>query len=314
MKLMTFETDGACRIGVLRSDVVFDVRACRELCSSASVPDGILRDMRSLLAAGDAALVAVSQCVSRAEGMLKEPAPPVAFPVDGVRLSAPVPRPGKFLTLAGNYAEHIQEGGREAPGKERMTPRVFMKPVTAVVGPNDAIVIPRNGNQIDWEAELGVVIGRTARFVEPEEALDCVAGYTVVNDVSERSLRIDVEREPNEWNGFFDWLNGKWFDTFGPMGPCIATCDEIPNPQGLRITLRLNGETKQDANTGQMIFNVAEIVSWCSRLMTLEPGDVIATGTPSGVGAASGTFLKDGDLVEAAIEGIGALRNGVCAE
>ena len=182
------------------------------------------------------------------------------------------------------------------------------------MGPEEAIVLPRNANKIDWECEIAAVIGRRARFVSGANGLDYVAGYTVMNDVSERSLKFGTSRKEREGDRWFDWLNGKWFDTFAPMGPCVALKDEVPDPQRLRITLRLNGQTRQDGNTGQMIFSIAELVAWASTLVTLEPGDLISTGTPAGVGHASGTFLKPGDVLEAEVEGIGVLRSPVRAE
>jgi 2-keto-4-pentenoate hydratase/2-oxohepta-3-ene-1,7-dioic acid hydratase in catechol pathway len=236
------------------------------------------------------------------------------YRLDHVSLGAPIPWPGKILCLAGNYAEHIKEGGGEVAGKERMSPNVFMKPNTAVIGTGQAIVIPKKGNKIDWEAELAVVIGKEGKYITHDRAYDYVAGYTIVNDVSERQLIIEKDREPSERNRFFDWLNGKWMDTFAPMGPCITTKDEIEDPHNLRITLRVNGETRQDSSTGNMIFNVPELVEFTSRLMTLEPGDIISTGTPSGVGSSTGEFLKAGDVVEVEIESIGMLRNVVQAE
>jgi len=190
-----------------------------------------------------------------------------------------------------------------------------MKPSsTTVIGHGEPIVIPRNGNRIDWEAELGVVIGRRGKFISAEEAYDYVFGYTIVNDVSERRLKVPKEREPREGDRWFDWLNGKWFDTFAPMGPWIVTKDEIPDPHSLRISLTVNGEVMQDSNTNHMIFTVPELIQFISTLLTLEPGDVISTGTPEGTGAARGIFLKKGDLIRIKIERIGELVNPVESE
>ena len=183
-------------------------------------------------------------------------------------------------------------------------------PTTTIVAHEEAIIIPPNGVFTDWEAEIGIVIGKRGKFISADEAYDYVAGYTAVNDVSERELKVKdsrVDRDGDEW---FDWLNGKWFDTFAPVGPCMTTKDEIPDPHNLRIACRVNGETKQDANTGHMIFNCAEIVEFTSTLVTLEPGDIISTGTPAGVGHPD-QKLVDGDVVEVEIEKIGVLRNPV---
>jgi len=225
-----------------------------------------------------------------------------------VRLAAPIPRPGKLLALAGNYGEHLRESGHTWAEKGVTTPRLFMKPATSVTGPYDPIIYPPNANKIDWEGELGVVIGRRARLVSAAAAMDYVAGYLVVNDVSERSLKVETAREGDKW---FDWLNGKWFDTFAPMGPALVLKDEVPDPHALRLVTRVNGTAKQEASTGQMIFDIAELIEWASRWMTLEPGDIISTGTPAGVGSASGTFLKPRDVVEVEISSIGKIRNVV---
>jgi len=238
----------------------------------------------------------------------------VVYKLSDVTIKAPISWPGKILCLAGNYAEHIREGGRDVPGKERMSPLVFMKPNTAIIDPEQSIVIPKKGNKIDWEAELAVVIGKKGKYIEQDQAYDYVAGYTIMNDVSERKLLIDKDREETDRSKFFDWLNGKWMDTFAPMGPCIVTRDEIDDPHDLSIQLRVNGEVKQDSNTGNMIFRIPELIEFASRLMTLEPGDIISTGTPSGVGSSTGTFLKPGDAVEVEIENIGVLKNTVEAE
>ncbi|MSS70853.1 MAG: FAA hydrolase family protein [Candidatus Latescibacteria bacterium] len=297
MKVVTFEQGGAQRFGVLEADRVIDLSP---LFGSA------LHFFEGGALAVEAARGAVGYAKHSGEGV---------HALEDVRLKAPVPNPRKILCLAGNYAAHIREGGGEPPEKLTSTPRVFMKPPsTTVVGPEEAILLPRNAHKIDWECEIAAVIGRRARFVSAKEGLDYVAGYTVMNDVSERSLKFDTKREDRDGDKWFDWLNGKWFDTFAPMGPCVALKDEIPDPQRLRITLRLNGQTRQDGNTGQMIFSIAELVAWASTLMTLEPGDLISTGTPAGVGHASGTFLKPGDVLESEVEGIGVLRSPVKAE
>jgi len=229
-----------------------------------------------------------------------------------VKLMAPLDRPGKFLLLAGNYREHIIESGYAAPPPGAITPQFFSKPATAITGPQDEIVIAPRNSAVDWEAELGVVIGQRGRNIRPEEALRYVFGYTIVNDVSERRMHAhmpDRTKRPND--EFFDWLTGKWFDTFAPMGPVIATADEIPNPSQLTITARLNGEQVQHTATSAMIFDVPQLIAYMSEFSTLEPGDVISTGTPAGVGLARGRFLQVGDVIECQIKGIGTLVNGV---
>lgn len=230
-------------------------------------------------------------------------------------LAAPIPCPKKLFCLAGNYAEHIREGGGEVLEKHTTTPRVFMKPPsTTVIGPGEPIVIPRYAGWIDWEGELAVVIGKRGKYLSLEDARGIIAGYTILNDVSERALVLDKERTPREGDRWFDWLNGKWLDTFAPMGPWMVTPDELPNPDDLQITLRVNGVVKQSARTREMIFTCAEVIAWILRYVTLEPGDVISTGTPSGVGRAQGERLQPGDVVDVEIEGIGVLSNPVVEE
>lgn len=246
------------------------------------------------------------------EGLSEGELAGLARPVSELRLRTPIARPGKLLLLAGNYAAHVIERGGAAAERSETFPYVFMKPTTTLTDPFDPIRIPSNSpDHVDWECELGVVVGRRARRVPESRALEHVAGYTVVNDVTDRRYRPNPGRKPRERDVFFDWLHGKWHDTFCPMGPCVLSSDAAPDPQDLRLRLRVNGTTRQDGSTGQMVFPVAAVIAFLSELTTLEPGDVVATGTPAGVGSATGTYLKAGDVVEAEIEGIGVLRNPV---
>jgi 2-keto-4-pentenoate hydratase/2-oxohepta-3-ene-1,7-dioic acid hydratase in catechol pathway len=240
----------------------------------------------------------------------------LTIPCDEVRLLVPLPNPPKLLFLAGNYAKHVVERGGTAAERAETFPYVFMKPPsTTLTHPGDPIVVPASSpDQIDWECELGVVIGRRCRDVTEAEALDYVAGYTVVNDVSDRGFRPNPGRKVRERDKFFDWQHGKWHDTFCPMGPCVLSADAVPDPQDLPIKLTVNGQIKQDASTAEMVFPVAAVIAFISGFVTLEPGDVIATGTPSGVGSSTGTFLNPGDLVRATIAPIGTLENPVEAE
>ncbi len=236
-------------------------------------------------------------------------------PLADMALRAPLPVPGKLLCVASNYAAHIVESGREAPVDRRtITPWLFLKPPTAVVGPDAAIPLPREGKAIDWEVELAAVIGRPGKHIPVERALDHVFGYTIINDISERRFKAPAGRPAREWDKFFDWLHGKWFDGFAPMGPWVVTADEIPDPQALTLELRVNRQVRQHGSTAQMIYPVAELIAFASSIMTLMPGDVIATGTPQGVGSATGEFLRPGDVVECEVEGVGLLVNPVRAE
>jgi 2,4-didehydro-3-deoxy-L-rhamnonate hydrolase len=240
----------------------------------------------------------------------------LSIPTEEVELLVPIAAPPKILLLAGNYAAHVVERGGIAAERSDTFPYVFMKPPsTTLTNPGDAILIPRvSPKHVDWECELGVVIGRTCRNVDEADALEYVAGYTIVNDISDRKFSPNPNRKPRERDKFFDWLHGKWHDTFCPVGPCIVSADAIADPQNLWIRLAVNDDLKQDGHTSQMVFPVAAVVSFISRFATLEPGDILATGTPSGVGSATGTYLQPGDVVRAMIEGIGTLGNPVEAE
>lgn len=218
------------------------------------------------------------------------------------RLGAPVGRIGKLVCVGLNYREHAREARMKVPTE----PVLFMKATTAINGPDDPIRMPRGGSKLDWEVELAVVIGRTARHVARESAPDFVAGYCIANDVSERAFQIERGGQ---------WVKGKSCDTFAPLGPWLVTADEVPDPQALELTLEVNGERMQSSNTRCMLFDVATLVSYISNFMTLEPGDVILTGTPSGVGMGQRPprYLQPGDELSLAIAGLGHQRQTVVA-
>ncbi|MGZ4132147.1 MAG: fumarylacetoacetate hydrolase family protein, partial [Actinomycetota bacterium] len=224
-----------------------------------------------------------------------------AVPLADVRLCAPIPRPSKVICAGLNYRDHAIESGLAIPE----VPVLFPKFANSVIGPGEPIVLPPETGEPDYEAELGVVIGRTASRVDVADALSFVAGYTCMNDVSARDLQ----------NRTSQWMLGKAIDTFLPCGPWLVTADEVPDPQSLGIRLRLNGRELQSSSTAEMVFGVAELVAFVSRTCTLEPGDLIATGTPPGVGFARTppVWLRDGDVVEVEIDGIGTLTNPVRA-
>ncbi|MBS1171049.1 MAG: Ureidoglycolate lyase, partial [Burkholderiaceae bacterium] len=218
------------------------------------------------------------------------------------RLGVPVAFVSKYIAIGINYTDHAAEAKMRIP-KE---PIVFMKAVSCLCGPNDDIILPIDSKKSDWEIELGIIIGKKAQYVSEEEALDYVAGYCVTNDLSEREFQIERGTQ---------WDKGKGCDTFGPVGPWLVTKDEVPDPQNLELYLDVNGERMQKGNTNTMIFSSAKIVSYLSHFMTLMPGDVIATGTPPGVGLARDpqVFLKPGDVVVAGIAGLGEQRQLVKA-
>ncbi len=257
-------------------------------------------DLRTLIARGGIAEIPRSETIElREEDLLP-----------------PVGNPGKLLCLAGNYAAHIAEGGMERPQEsDILTPQYFLKPATCLSGATAEIPIGSNNVAVGWEAELCVVIGQRGRHIRPADALRHVFGYTVINDVSERKLNANLAgRRLREYDKFFDWLGGKWFDGFAPCGPWIVTAEEIADPHDLSIRLWVNGELRQEGTTADMLFRIPEAIAYASSITTLEPGDLIATGTPAGAGLGSGSsVLGDGDEVVCEIGGIGRLTNRVRA-
>jgi len=219
-----------------------------------------------------------------------------------IRLGPPVARPSKIVCVGLNYAKHAKESGMEVPSE----PVLFFKASSAIVGPNDDVILPKNSQKSDWEVELAIVIGERASYVSVGEASKHVAGYVLHNDVSEREYQLERLGQ---------WVKGKSCDTFAPLGPFMATTDEIQNPHNLRLWLKLNGKTMQDSNTSDLIFTIPKLVSYISEFMTLLPGDVISTGTPFGVGLGLDPqkYLKDGDIMELGIDGLGVSKQSVKA-
>ncbi len=309
MRLCRFEQQGIAHAGFYHDDRVVPLH---EAANSQGIGLPETDNLRPFLPGGDVRS-AVTELQNRLESLSDEELHPLSVPVSDVKLLVPVAAPSKLLLLAGNYSAHIEEGGGKSEERARTFPYVFMKPpLTTLTHPGDPVKIPQvSPDHIDWELELGIIIGKRCKSVSEADALQYVAGYTVINDISDRQFRPNPERVEREKDGFFDWLHGKWHDTFCPMGPAVLPADEIADPQTLKMSLRVNGEVEQDASTGDMVFPVAAIVEFISSYVTLEPGDVISTGTPAGVGAAKGKFLKAGDQLEAEIEKIGVLRNPV---
>jgi acylpyruvate hydrolase len=290
MKLVTFVHHGQIRLGALQSgaagETVIDLNR-----ADPNLP----ADMLSFLAAGAGAQVLAKQAIADA--------PPAAvLERAAVTLKAPIPRPGKILCIGLNYRDHAAESNQPIPEH----PTVFAKYANTVIGPGEAIVLPRVTEKIDYEAEFAFVIGRTARHVAAADALDYVAGYLPFNDVSARDYQMRTSQ----------WTVGKTFDTFGPMGPALVTADEIPDPHDLDIQLSIDGEVLQSSNTRNLIFSVNELIADLTSFMTLEPGDLISTGTPSGVGSARKPqrWLRPGEVVRIEISRLGVLENPVVAE
>ena len=279
MKLATYQSETGPRTGAIVGDRVIDLAAALE--QGRQAPARLAATMQSLLTAGPEGLEAVAAAV---EWHHRAASDACARRLSEVRLLAPLPNPGKLMCLAGNYTDHILEGGGVFPGKNKMTPHFFMKPATAIIGQDAAIRIPSSTKFADWELELAVVIGRSGRGFSVEEAHTAIVGYTIFNDISARELSFRDDLPMQEGDSFFDWLVGKWLDTFGPMGPWITTVDEISDPSALQMQLFLNDKLQQDASTGQMIFSPAEALSFITQFVTVEPGDMISMGTPAGVG------------------------------
>lgn len=281
MQILRFEAAGQERVGVLDGGKVYDL---------AKLVPGTSGDMIAVLKAGRALMEQARDALPRAEGIALE----------SVKILSPIERPGKFICMGLNYLEHVKEGGRDIPEY----PTLFLRVQTSLLPPDGEILLPKVSEKLDFEAELLVIIGKTAHNVSEDEALDYVYGYTAFNDGSLR----DYQRRTTQWTA------GKNFDATGPFGPVIVTADELPvGAVGLSIRSRLNGQIMQDGNTKDLMFSVARIISYASEVMTLKPGDVIATGTPSGVGFARNppVFMKAGDLIEIEIEGIPTLSNRI---
>ncbi len=283
MKLATFTHDEVTRIGLVDGDEIIDL--------ASAVPE-LPREMVDFLTAGPRAM----QLARRA----LDAGPRIAL--RDVRLEAPIARPPKFLAVGLNYADHVAESGLETP----QHPTIFNKQSTCITGPTGPVHVPRVSHVVDYEGELGFAIGRRCRNVSREAAADVIAGYLVVNDVSVRDWQL---RTPT-------WTVGKSFDTHGPIGPWIVSADELPDPHRLRLRTWVNGDLRQDSNTVELIFDCFTLVEHLSTAFTLEPGDIISTGTPSGIGIAMKPpqLLKAGDVVRVEIEGIGEIENPVIDE
>jgi acylpyruvate hydrolase len=302
MRFVTYAPEGgAARPGLVLGHEVIDVQACAERASTEGdrLPS---HSLKALLGVADL------DDLRRLEDAAATLMPNLGVPVDDVRLLAPVPDADKVLCIGLNYKDHVDEARDVVPALEAPPdPIVFSKFNSALIGHGEAIRIPAAApDMIDWEGELAVVIGRHCSRTSASDALDYVAGYTVLNDVSARDVQL----------GSPQWLMGKSFDTSGPCGPWIVTRDEIPNPQDLRLTTTVNGELMQQTTTALMIHPIARLIEYISSLITLSPGDVIATGTPGGIGYARDpkVFLAPGDTVKIEVEGVGELVNAVIGE
>ncbi len=305
MRLLRFFADDGVHLGLRQEQEVFDIT----LAARSQWKEEITSPVRFL---------AVEPAARRT--LLEDPpgasGPPVQFlrPMASLHLDAPLRDCPKLLALAGNFRRHVVESGFQdiEPGAQ-VTPQVFWKPPsTGISAPGVPISIRSNNVFVDWELELAVVIARRARDVSPGQAMDIVLGYTILNDISERQFNSRMSnRQVRENDPFFDWLMGKWFDGFAPLGPELVTRDEIPDPHNLSMRLWVNDRLMQEGHTSQMIFGVPETIGYISSVLTLEPGDIISMGTPEGVGMARGVKLEPGDRLRGEIQGIGVLENFV---
>jgi 2-keto-4-pentenoate hydratase/2-oxohepta-3-ene-1,7-dioic acid hydratase in catechol pathway len=318
MKLVNFELEGEPCLGVVKSDVIVNLAvafslvlkrvvrfaegsppslACHRVLQVGQLPQDmiqLLRQDESWLRALDELLSGVVDHFHGDRGREH-----LFTPVEAARLRAPIPRPGKIVCVGRNYAEHAREFGGEVPTQ----PIFFLKSNNTICGPGEPVMLPPNSKQVDYEAELAVVIGKSGKNIPEAEACEHVGGYTIMDDVTARDMQAQDKQ----------WFRGKSCDTFAPTGPWIVTRNEIPDPHSLRISLTLNGRTMQDSNTGNMIFRVPYLVSYLSQSLTWEAGDILSTGTPEGVGAqrTPPVFLRPGDTVSVTVEKIGTLTNPV---
>lgn len=318
MKLVSFELEGKPCLGVVTGDRVVNLavafnlvldgvvrftaespqsEACRHVLQARPLP----QEMIQLLEKDEPWFKALDEMLSGVVDYLHgdREFDRLLTPLAAARLRAPIPRPGKIVCVGRNYAEHAREFGSEAPTQ----PIFFLKSNNTICGPGEPVMLPPNSNQVDYEAELAVVIARGGKNIPEAEAYEHIAGYMIMNDVTARDMQAQDKQ----------WFRGKSCDTFAPTGPWIVTRDEVPDPHSLRISLTLNGQTMQDSSTSHMIFNVPYLVSYLSQTLTWEVGDILSTGTPEGVGAhrTPPVFLKPGDTVSITVERIGTLTNPV---
>ena len=313
MRLVTLEFGNEFRPGVVVGDEILDLRGCDAIVRAARL---VPRDIKGILGAGPAALDLLRSIVDRVvtnKDQLRERRALVK--ITGAKLAAPIPNPGMILSIGANYHEHLKEMNVPAP----KTPLSFFKSVASIIGTGEPIILPAsNPDMVDWEGEFSVVIGRPCHRVRASEALHYIAGYTVVNDVSARDWVAPAFAAKGMMETIVAWehnILGKFFPTFCPMGPAIVTSDEIRNPHDLHLETRLNGKVVQSTNTSDLVFNVTQIIEYYSQFLHFRPGDIITTGSPSGVGYSRNPklFMKPGDTIEVEVQGIGILKNPVAA-
>jgi acylpyruvate hydrolase len=310
LRLVTFEVHGQERIGAVVRNIVIDLNLAHDLYASElageneDVPKAFPKTMIDFLRLGEGIKNYASRLEAHVRRLLEADSGGtrrrVVHDVPDIHVLPPVPVPSKIVCLGLNYRDHAEEA--HVPMPER--PLLFSKPSTAIVGPEDFVVYPNISTQVDYEVELAAIVGKRGKNVAESDAFDHIAGYTVFNDISARDIQFADKQ----------WFRGKSFDTFAPTGPCLVLREQVSDPHNLKMELRVNGEARQRSTTANMIFKIPQLVAFISNVMTLQPGDIIATGTPAGVGfyaKPEKRLLKPGDLMEAEIEGIGLLRNRI---
>ena len=295
MKLAHYSLNGHVHVGVVDAGKLYDLRTPL----SAAIPDNWTID--EILSKG-----LLSSVQRDAKQAIRDSS---GTPVESLKLFSPILNPEKILLMAVNYRAHRRESETEGAPDE---PYLFTKFRNSLIGPDDPVLIPKISQQVDWEVELSAVIGRVGKNIAKEDAMSYVAGYAVSNDISFRDLQFSTRLPNGNTKLGLNWVKGKGLDASFPLGPWLVTADEIPNPHKLQISLAVNGKTRQQSTTGDMVFTIDSIIEYVSQGMTLKPGDIISTGTPAGVGAfTGGPYLKNGDVLEGTIQKIGTLRNPV---
>jgi len=290
LKLAHYSSNGQPSVGIVDGGMIY---ALPRLALGAETIDEVLSKGK---------LAAARSAVNAAKGS-------TGIPVESVKLLSPILNPEKIILMAVNYRSHRRESRTEDAPKE---PYLFTKFRNTLIGPGDAVLIPKVSSKVDWEVELSVIIGKAGKNIMKKDAMNYVAGYAVSNDVSFRDFQFSTQMPDGNTKLGLNWVKGKGMDASFPLGPWLVTSDEIPNPHELQISLAVSGTTRQQSTTGDMVFTIDSIIEYASQGMTLKPGDIISTGTPEGVGAfTGGPYLKDGDILEGTIEKIGTLRNPV---
>ncbi|MCH4815771.1 MAG: fumarylacetoacetate hydrolase family protein [Saccharolobus sp.] len=297
------------RVGVYLNGKIVDLVNAYRVIYSAEPPNWFF-DMKALIEGGEEAINLVNNLINKINKNEQDDSRKIFFDPNNITYYPPVPNPEKIFLLAVNYKAHGSEAGAKPPDE----PYIFTKFTNALIGHNQAVLIPKSSTKVDHEVELAVIIGKKCKYIRSSEAYNYVFGYTILNDVSFRDRQL-----PPGWPKVSDpygqrWVHGKGMDTGAPMGPWIVTKDEIPNPYSLKLTLRVNGEVRQEGYAEDMIFKIDQVIEYLSNGITLKPGDVISTGTPPGVALATGKYLKPGDVMEAEISNIGVLRNYLVEE